>query len=284
VTVFDKKSGEAAGVIATGRAPAAIVLDQKQRRAYVALSGDDAIEVIDTSTDTILSRIHLTMGDAPRHLALSQDGRTLLSVNRGSNTVSFVDPFSLTETSRLDVGNAPESAIIDASGRRAYVFNYLSGTMSIIDMGSRIVTSTVATEAGPLRGQFNVRGNQLLIIHGLSPNLIVLDTTTLRTLYRIPLGMGVSTHKVDPLTNLLYVGMKMDSVVPIFAPFSLMSSDSLVAGGSPAHMNIDGELGNLLCVLPAQGVLTILNLVGKKQTGAVDLGDDPFWVTVNGER
>jgi YVTN family beta-propeller protein len=284
ITVFDKKRAEATGVIATGRAPAGIVLDQNQHRAYVALSGDDAIEVIDTATDTSLARIPLTIGDAPRHLALTSDGRTLLSVNSGSNTVSFVDPFSLTETSRLNVGNRPESAILDATGRKAYVFNYLANTLSIVDLGSRTVTSTIATEAGPLRGQLNRKGDQLMVIYGLSPNLLVLDAASLRILRRLPVGTGVSSHKVDSMTDLLYVGMKTDSVVYIYNPYSLLASDSLAAGGSPSHMTIDGELGNLLCVLPTEGRLNLIGLVGKKSTGTVDVGDDPFWVTVNGER
>jgi YVTN family beta-propeller protein len=284
ITIFDKKSGEAAGIIATGRGPSGMVLDQVRERLYVALSGDDAIEVIDTVTDNTIGRIRLTLGDAPRHLAISPDGRTLLVVNSGSSTVSFVDPLSLTETSRLDVGNGPESAVIDASGRRAYVFNRLADTITIIDMGSRTATTTMATEAGPLRGEFSRLGDRLMVIYSLSPNLLVLDPSTLRTLKRIPVGMGASVLKVDPMTDLLYVGMKHDSMISVFDPLSLLSSESFTAGGPPGYMTIDGELGNLLCLLPSRGTLAVITLVGKKRVAEIDLGDAPFWLVVHGER
>jgi DNA-binding beta-propeller fold protein YncE len=284
ITLFDKKSGEAGGIIATGREPSGMVLDQVRRRLYVALSGDDAIEVIDTVTDSSMGRIRLTMGDAPRNLAISPDGNTLLAINSGSSTISFVDPFSLTETGRLDVDNGPESAVIDASGRRAYVFSRLADTMTIIDMGSRVATTSTSTEAGPLRGQFSRLGERLMVIQALSQNLLVLDSSTLRTLYRIPVGMGASVLKVDPMTDLIYVGMKHDSVVPVFAPFTSLSSDSIRLGAPPGYMTIDGELGNLLCLLPSKRTLSIINLVGKKQAAEIDLGDDPYWLVVHGER
>ena len=45
ITVFDKKLNKVLAVIATGKGPEGMALDQRQGRAYVALSGDDAIEL-----------------------------------------------------------------------------------------------------------------------------------------------------------------------------------------------------------------------------------------------
>jgi YVTN family beta-propeller protein len=284
LTVFDKKTGEATGVIATGKEPAGMAFDQKNRRAYVALAGDDAVEVIDTVTDTIINRIRLNLGDAPKHVALTPDGKTLLSVNTSSNTVAFLDPFSFIEIGRTTVGNAPQSAVIDATGQRAYVFNYLSNTMTIIDIGARSATATTSTEAGPVRGQLNRKGDRLLVIHDLSPNLLVYDTSSLRTTKRVYTGMGTATLKVDSMTDNIYVGFRFDSMLAIFDPFSLLASSSIFAGGAPSYLTIDGELNNLLISLPEQKTLQLINLTGKNEIATVDVGDEPFWVTVNGER
>ena len=152
VTVFDKVSGKVAAVVPTGTSPAGMAMDPVLRRAYVALSGEDAVEAIDLLGMDVINRGPLAIGDHPEELALTPDGKTLLSANTGSNTVSVVDAASLVETKRIQVGNGPQSILIDRAGRRAYVFNTFSNTISVLDIGAGAVVATVATESGPVRG------------------------------------------------------------------------------------------------------------------------------------
>ena len=124
IAVFDKRLGQVVGVIATGRGPAGMALDQRLRRVYVAISGEDAVEVMDVTGGEIINRVRLSQGDQPQEMALTPDGKMLLTVNAGSNTVSFIDPVSLFELDRIYVGNGPHSILIDPNtGRRAFVFN-----------------------------------------------------------------------------------------------------------------------------------------------------------------
>lgn len=76
ITVFDKKSGQAVAMIATGKRPEGMALDQRLRRAYVASSGDDTIEFIDVTAGEIIERIRLNTGDRPQELALTPDGKS----------------------------------------------------------------------------------------------------------------------------------------------------------------------------------------------------------------
>ncbi|MDH4231046.1 MAG: hypothetical protein OEW04_03335, partial [Nitrospirota bacterium] len=50
ITIFDKKKHQVAGVIATGAGPAGISLDRRLSKAYVALSEDDAVGVLDVAS------------------------------------------------------------------------------------------------------------------------------------------------------------------------------------------------------------------------------------------
>ena len=106
VTVFDKKLNKVLAVIVTGRGPAGMALDQRQGRAYVALSGDDTIELIDVLSGEVITRLRLNAGDQPREMALTPDGKTLLVANKGTNTISFIDALSLVELGRADVGKS----------------------------------------------------------------------------------------------------------------------------------------------------------------------------------
>jgi DNA-binding beta-propeller fold protein YncE len=284
ITIFDKKLGQAVGVIATGRKPQGMALDQRLRRAYVALSGDDTIGVIDVTAGEIIDRIRLNTGDRPQDLALTSDGRILLSVNNGSNTLSFIDPISLFELRRLDVGNGPNSVLIDSTGKRAFVFNTLSSTLSVIDIPNKAIVTTIATEPGPLRGQFNRRGDRLYIIHEWSSYLTVLDPVSLSLQRRFSVRMGMVSIKVDTNTDLVYMGRKVDTVVEVYDPFSFVPVDYIKTGAGITYMTIDGEENNLYMINPEMKLLVTANLVSRKLFFEIDVGEGPYWITIMGEK
>lgn len=284
VTVFDRQSHEVTGVIATGRAPRCIVIDQIRRRAYVVLSGDNAVEVIDIPTNAIVGTIHLSSGDDPVELALSPDGRSLLSVNGGSDSVSFLDPSSLVELERITVGGGPSSIALDPAGGRAFVFNDATSTIAIIDVRKRSLISTIGTEPGPSRGQFNRRGDLLYVIHGQSPNLDTINPFSLSLQNRRPVGTGMQTLKVDRSTDLLYAARRQSPEIELFEPSAVLPLTFIQTGGETVHMAIDGELNNLYAVNPARKSVQVINLVSKNVIAELDVHDDPAWVALVGER
>lgn len=294
ITVFDKRAGSVRKVIETGVGPKGIALDQKKLTAYVAISGEDAVDVIDLLSNEIVNRIRLTNGDRPGDIALTPDGNTLLTVNTGSNTVSFVDPVSRLEIARLDLVNnrslqtqtakMPVSLLLDPSGKKAYLFNYLSNNITVIDIATRGIFTTIPTETGPLRGAFNRQGDKLLVIHEWSPNLLIIDLLTFAVVKRLYVGMGSSWIRVDTTTDRIYLARRNDPIVGIYDPFSLISSDFLNAAGGPGYMLFDGETSSMLLLLPEQRALQNINLISKKAEYLIDVGDEPYWSTIMGER
>ncbi len=284
LALFDKKLGQVVGIIPTGSRPRGMTLDQRSMKVYVALSGEDAIEVIDIMAGDVVNRIRLNMGDRPQEVALTPDGRLLLTANTGSNTVSFVDTISLFESNRINVGNGPNSILIDHNGRRAFVFNNLSSTISVIDIPNRGIVTTISTDPGPLRGQFNRRGDRLYVIHELSSYLSVIDPSSLSTLRRFSVRIGMNSMKVDPRTDLVYLGRKQDPAVEIYDPFSFVPVDSIRTGGGITYMTIDRDESTLYMVSPRTRSLLVSSLVSKKTAFEIDVGEGPYWVVVMGER
>lgn len=284
VTVFEKVTGKVAAVIPTGTSPAGMVLNPLLRRAYVAISGDDAVEAIDLLGTDVTNRGPLTIGDRPEELALTPDGKTLLTANTGSSTVSVVDAASLVETRRIRVGNGPQSIRIDRAGRRAYVFNMLSNTVSVVDLGALEVAATIATEAGPVRGEFNRAGNRLYVLHRFSPYLNVYDTTTLSIVKRVYVGTGGTALKVDSRTDLVYLARRGTGEIAIYDPFSFLPIDAYRTEGDAAYLTIDGEGNNLCAVYPGTNAVRMIRLIGKATATEVEVGEDPYWVTLMGER
>lgn len=284
ITVFDKKSGEVAAIITTGRGPEAIVLDQRAGRAYVSLSGEDAVDVLDVTVGSVINRILLNAGDRPRELSLTPDGRALLVVNTSSRTLSIVDTRSLVELGRIQVGEGPRSVLVDREGKRAYVFNELSNTISVIDIANRAVIVTLSTDIGPLRGQFNRKGDKLYVILERSPYLSIINPFTLSIDQKVFVGAGLNSIKVDTVTDMLYVCSKQDVQVEMYDPFSLSPGAYIQAMGGIVYLTIDGEENNLYLVSPETKRLMTINLISKKITAMTDVGENPTWVTMMGER
>jgi len=284
ISLFDKKSLQVFAVIAMGRGPSGMALDQRSRKAYVALSGEGSIDVIDIQAGNISDRVKLSPADEPRELALTPDGRTLLSANRGSNTVSIIDATSALELTKVRVGNGPTSILIDPTGRRAFVLNNLSNTISVIDIPGQGLVTTIATDPGPVRGQFNRRGDKLYVIHDSSPYVLVFNPSSLSLIGRFPVRSGMLSAKVDPNTDLIYLGPKHDFVVGLYDPLFLAPVGFVNTGTSISYMTEDGDENNLFMVSPDTKSVLVSNLTSKRIVGEIDVGEGAYWVSMMGER
>ena len=284
VAVIDKGTGEVIGMIATGSGPRGMVTDKMHGKVYAALGEDDAVDVIDVGAGDVIGRIQLRRGDNPGELALVPDGRTILSANAGSDTVSFIDSGSLLETERVSVGQDPLSILIDSTGSRAYVFNTLSNTISVIDMTGKTVIATLSTDPEPLRGQFNRRGDRLYVIHARSPYLAIIDPQSLAVVRKEFIGMGAGSIKVDSRTDMIYIGKKLDDGVTVYDPLSLQRVDYIQTGAAVGYMTIDDDENNLYLVMPEKKTIKAVNLVSRKTVSEIGLCETPFRITVMGER
>ena len=284
LTVFDKIHLQATSVLATGSNPQGIALDQRLRRAYVALSGDDAVEVFDLKSENSLEKILLSRGDEPLDLALTPDGLSLLVVNSRSDTVSIIDTVAMVEVGRIPVGRSPRSLVIDKTGMKAFVFNSMSDNISVIDISYRQVMGTIATGPEPLRGQFNRAGDRLYVIHAAYPYLYTINPASFATVRRDFLGMGMLSLKVDTRTDQLYIGKRNDTQVAIYDPLSFALVGSIPTGGAVTYMTIDGETNFLYLLIPDRNVLMVVNLASKRPVSEIDVSEHPVWTTMMGER
>lgn len=267
-----------------GRNPSGMVLDSRGMKAYVALSGDDSIGVIDLLSNAAIDSVRLRSGDSPRELALTPDGGTLLVANAGSRTVSVLNVPSLAEASRIDVGESPQSVIVGEAGKRAYVFNMQSDSISVIDVPTRSVLTTISTDPRPIRGQLNRKGDRLYVIHENSPFLTVIDAVSFAVVRRGFIGGGAIALEVGSPIEQIFLSKKLGAEVEVYDPVSFAPRYFLKTGGEVTYMTIDEEENTLALVLPDSKSLKILNLISKQTVVEIDLGTEPFRVSLMGER
>ena len=284
VTLFDKRRHEVFAVVPTGRSPYGVALGGTPPRLYVAVSGEDRIEVQDLTSLQPLPPVRLNPGDRPRELAVSPDGRTLVVINQGSNTAAFVNTASGAEISRVATGYSPVALLVDRSFTRAYVLNDQSNSLTVLDLAARTVVGTAATDTSPLRAQLNRAGNRLYVIHAGSPQMNVYALPSLTVVGRVLVGFGAGALKVDPRSDLIYVARRFQPRVDVYDPFSLIPIDSFAIPGPAGWLTIDDTENALVAVVPSRRVVATVDLAGRAVTGAVAVGESPYAVTLSGER
>ncbi len=249
---------------------------------YIATAGDDEIQAIQVSTGEILGRIKLNFGDEPVEIALSPDGKTLVSANYGSNTASIIDTASMREMDRVNLPSQ-STVIMDRSLPRAYILQAQSNSLSIIDLSRGELSSTRTLEEAPERGAISQDGEKLYVITSNSPNLLVIDTLSLSVSKRIFVGLGAASIKVDTRTGLIYVGKNTGEIV-VIDPFSLMYIDAFSVNGNASFLAIDNDENSLFVVLADSKTIQKIDLVSKKTLGVIDVDEGSYALVIMRER
>ncbi len=153
--------------------PSGMALSPDGSKLYVALNGANALGVIDTSTDQLVSQI--PVGNAPRQVVLSPDGTTAYVSNEGgrpatpgeftnlsdgtpivsstvtgaatTGTVSVVNLLTGTEETEIPVGLQPTALYQDGSA--LFVANSNDDSLSVINEQTNTVSQTVKTNPVP---------------------------------------------------------------------------------------------------------------------------------------
>jgi YVTN family beta-propeller protein len=283
LTVYNKFSMQVTASVATGRGPAGMAVDRRRGRLFVACQGDDRIDEINIRETVVTGRIELRLGDQPRDVALSPDGRLLAAVNYGSNSLSIVDPRSRIELQRVSVGRRPTDVAVDPSGNRAFVVNSLSNSISVVELARSAVIAELAVEATPLQAAVEPRSGRLFVIHRNSPNLLAIDLDTLAVVEKIFAGLGARSLTADPQTGLVYVGYQSGEI-SVVDPTALMFIDAFSLASRVADLAIDDQENSLFALQPDQRKLVKINLTSKRTLAELEVGADAYAVAVVGQR
>lgn len=135
-----------------GKGPAQVGFTPDGRLAFVSLSEENAVAVIDPATRKVIRKV--AVGSVPIQLYVTPDSRTLLVANQGTrkkpgSTVSMIDLDSFKVTKTVVTGAGAHGLVIDREGRYAFVTNSYANSVSVLDVKNRKVVKTVPVGKGP---------------------------------------------------------------------------------------------------------------------------------------
>src|SRR5690349_19902404 len=83
-------------------------------KAYIGLFKDNAVAVVDTSTNKVLTTIPVPAG--PHGMVVTQDGSKVYVSSDGDSKVSIIDTATDTVTGSIEVGKTPHGLALSPDG------------------------------------------------------------------------------------------------------------------------------------------------------------------------
>lgn len=220
--IFDT-AALASGPIASmpvGHHPAHVVVDRAGRLAFVTLSEEDAVAVVDLNRNEVVSTIGT--GSYPHGLRLSPDGRFAFVANVEDDSVSLLDTSTLAEVARIPVGDAPVQVAFTPNGERVYVSLRDENAVAVIDTATRAVVDRIAVGSGPIQVHVTPDGRYVYVANqgseaAPSDTVSVIEVATGLVIDTIRTGAGAHGVAVSDDGRFVFVTNIMAGTVSVIA-------------------------------------------------------------------
>ncbi|HET8999923.1 MAG TPA: plastocyanin/azurin family copper-binding protein [bacterium] len=246
-------------------------------KAYIGLFNDNAVAVLDTGTNRVLSTIPIPAG--PHGLVISPDGRRVYASSDGSSTVSVISAVTDRVVSSIEVGKSPHGLAISRDGRQVLVAVFGASQVVAIDTVRNQVVARI-----PVGNPHNIAispDGRTAYVAAQQPGssaLAILDLTTYQQVGTVPLAATPRALNFSPDGKALYFTLAGSAAVQVLDPTRNQIVDQIQVGESPHHpfVTATGEYG--LVVVQGPGQLAVINPASRKVIGTVAVGKFPHWV------
>jgi YVTN family beta-propeller protein len=251
-------------------------------KAYVGIFKDDAVAVLDTSTNRVLRTIPVPKG--PHGLVMTPDGRKVYVSSDGASTVSVIDMNTDQVLSSIDVGPNPHGLAISPDGRKLLVMAFGTNQAIIVDTTSDRILGQIPVPMAH-NGAISSDGRLAYVGSQQQGNtaIVVLDLSKMQEIAKVPLNRTPRGLDLSPDGKWLYFTVaRMDAVLVLDTATNQVVSQ-IVTGASP-HVALfapDGQIA--LVVTQGPGELTLIEPTNHTLSAALKVGTAPHWLAISAD-
>jgi len=154
--------------------------------AYVANFFDNEVAPFDPRTHAIGQPI--LVGELPREIAISPDGKRVYAADNGANKVSVIDTASQSVIATVDVGRSPWGIRVSPNSSTVWVANGGDNTVQAIDASTLATKPAIAVGTNPEDLAISPDGSMLYVDDVASDDVTPVDTRIGTALPPIPAG------------------------------------------------------------------------------------------------
>jgi len=192
ISVIDSRTGKIETTLEIGKRPRGVGLSPDHKVLYVALSGDDAIGMVDVATLKFLGK--LDSGDDPETFAVHPNGNLYLSNEDGAKA-TVLSPKTGKIIEEIRVGLEPEGVAISPDGKTVMVTSESSNMVHVIDVAAHKVIANILVAARPRGLAFSRDGSRAYVSSEIGDELAIIDTKT----YKISKKAVIDVPKAKPM-------------------------------------------------------------------------------------
>lgn len=247
-------------------------------KAYVALSDDNEIAVVDIRTHQILGYIAGLLG--PHDLVASPDGHTIYAGSEGLPTVSVIDTRTDGVVATIRVGFDQRGLALSPDGRELLVSLATRDEVVSIDTSTNHINGDI-TVPRPGRSVISPDGRRAYVISAEdgASFLTVLDLAAHAQAGRIPLDATPVALSFGPGGRRLYLTMAETNRIQVLDPaLNRVVARIAVRGIWSSLPAQDGR--SILVVNRGDDALEVVDLASGAVSGAVTVGKKPASVAV----
>ncbi|MCI0574200.1 MAG: YncE family protein [Myxococcaceae bacterium] len=183
-------------LISLAGTPADWVLHPSQDELFLTLPGANRMAMVDTVR--FRARGSVQVGKEPTRIALSPDGRTLVTGNDGDGTLSVLDARTREVRQTLRVGPGHHELAFAEGGRSLWVTSTQGEEVHVVDVADAAVVARVPLEKAASSVAASEKAGAVYVASPQRGELVVLDVRTRQVARRLSLEKGVDRVGVDP--------------------------------------------------------------------------------------
>jgi YVTN family beta-propeller protein len=247
-------------------------------KAYVGLFKDDAVVVIDTAQNKVLSTIPVPKG--PHGLVVMPDGRKVYVSSDGASTVSVIDTATDRVVRRIDVGANPHGLAVSRDGSRVLVSGWGSNRALVIDTATDRVIGKVPV-AQPHNGTLSRDGRTGWVASQQqgATALVRLDLAAWKEVARVPLDKTPRGLELSPDGRRVLFTLAGVNAVQVLDTATNQIVTQIPVGASPHYAPFTPDGRWALAVVQGPGELGILDTATGTVAGTIAVGRAPHWST-----
>ncbi|MFN2399152.1 MAG: YncE family protein [Gemmatimonadaceae bacterium] len=268
-------AGFAEATVAVGRAPHGIRFSSDGARAFVALSGDDSIAILDLQPLRVTGK--RAAGKTPLDLVALDGGDWLVTQFRGDELIA------LEGSLRCNVGKGPSLFSPRTPGGKAYLVSEFADTLTVFDLARRAVIARHPTGRRPYPGDVTKDGARAFVPNRADGSGSVIDLRSGRPLATTliceqPEGGALTEDDTWYVVacggsgELAYINTKSFEVVT-------RVRDGLGARPFSVAMTLDGRFG--LVNNAGDSTLSVLDVAERRIVGRLVVGQKPIVVRMH---
>jgi len=260
--------------IGTG-SPWGVAVSSDGTRVYTSDLNYDAIHVLDSKTNSIISTINIA--GAPRGIAVSPDGARVYVTNEFTSNVAVVNTVTNTVIKTIPVGSSPLGIAVSPDGNKVYVANQGTQTISVISTSTNTVVSTISLNMQPNGIVVSPDGSQVYVSANNPRSAVIINAATNTISKVIPIGLNPIGITMAPDGSRVYIVNEDSGSVSVIdtKTQTLITTIALNGSNSPFSISITAD-GSQIYVVSQDGKVFVVNTSTYAITGIVTVVSGPL--------